>query len=635
MIKNYPYLKDKDFLIEIDESLVTTQYAQIILLDWNENPIQNIEGKIIGGNLSIQGDSSVRRTGTLDTFVEDDSYDYYSLNSLFSLNKKIFLEIGIKNTTQKYQDYPIIWFPQGYFLITGLSLQHSLTGTTINLSLKDKMALLNGDCGGTIPAAVTFNEKDDYAEEREEVELTKVTIYQIIYELVNHFGEIPISKILINDVPLQIRQVMKWIGDTPLYQYIQMKDGKESYTYDIKTHPEISSSPMKTFQYGDDVGYIYTDFVFPDELVSEPGQSVCDILDKIKNVLGNYEYFFDIWGNFVFQEKKNYLNTRQNTIQLQLLKNENYLIQMKEGLSVYKFKNSKLIQSISNTPKYENIKNDFIVWGVKKTTDGTEWPIRYHLAIDEKPPLRNKPVTLYLYDDKYGTPKANIKQIAGSTKKEITVADWRTELYIQGLENPSIVTPYYLELDNEWRKMYDLEKQDFKPEFIERPYELDYFLDFIDTDSKLGEYSIQNIGRRTLVLNDKSINCLFEPEIPNVVFINGSEDKEKAEQDRNNYYAKGENWTQVSGEVYNHLAIGGSLNSAFVAVRDLLYQRTNYNEQIQISLVPIFHLEPNTRITVVDDESSTSGDFIINSITIPLDVGAMMSINATKALEKI
>lgn len=635
MIKNYPYLKDKDFLIEIDESLVTTQYAQIILLDWNENPIQNIEGKIIGGNLSIQGDSSVRRTGTLDTFVENDSYDYYSLNSLFSLNKKIFLEIGIKNNTQKYQDYPIIWFPQGYFLITGLSLQHSLTGTTINLSLKDKMALLNGDCGGTIPAAVTFNEKDDYAEEREEVELTKVTIYQIIYELVNHFGEIPISKILINDVPLQIRQVMKWIGDTPLYQYIQMKDGKESYTYDIKTHPEISSSPMKTFQYGDDVGYIYTDFVFPDELVSEPGQSVCDILDKIKNVLGNYEYFFDIWGNFVFQEKKNYLNTRQNTIQLQLLKNENYLIQMKEGLSVYKFKNSKLIQSISNTPKYENIKNDFIVWGVKKTTDGAEWPIRYHLAIDEKPPLRNKPVTLYLYDDKYGTPKANIKQIAGSTKKEITVTDWRTELYVQGLENPSIVTPYYLELDNEWRKMYDLEKQDFKPDFVERPYELDYFLDFIDTDSKLGEYSIQNIGRRTLVLNDKSINCLFEPEIPNVVFINGSEDKEKAEQDRNNYYAKGENWTQVSGEVYEHLAIGGSLNSAFVAVRDLLYQRTNYNEQIQISLVPIFHLEPNTRITVVDDESSTSGDFIINSITIPLDVGAMMSINATKALEKI
>jgi hypothetical protein len=49
-------------------------------------------------------------------------------------------------------------------------------------------------------------------------------------------------------------------------------------------------------------------------LVGEAGQSVCDILDKIKNTLGNFEYFFDLYGNFVFQEKKNYLNTRQTTI---------------------------------------------------------------------------------------------------------------------------------------------------------------------------------------------------------------------------------------------------------------------------------------------------------------------------------
>jgi hypothetical protein len=58
---------------------------------------------------------------------------------------------------------------------------------------------------------------------------------------------------------------------------------------------------------------------------------------------------------------------------------------MKEGMVAYKFDNSKLIVSISNTPKYDNIKNDFIVWGTKKSLDGLEIPIRYHLAIDDKP----------------------------------------------------------------------------------------------------------------------------------------------------------------------------------------------------------------------------------------------------------
>jgi hypothetical protein len=60
---------------------------------------------------------------------------------------------------------------------------------------------------------------------------------------------------------------------------------------------------------GMDIGYIYTDFTYPGELIGDAGDTVCDILDTIKSTLGNYEYFYDIDGNFVFQEIKNYLNT--------------------------------------------------------------------------------------------------------------------------------------------------------------------------------------------------------------------------------------------------------------------------------------------------------------------------------------
>jgi len=55
-----------------------------------------------------------------------------------------------------------------------------------------------------------------------------------------------------------------------------------------------------TYESGQDVGYIYTDFVYPDELIGDAGNTVCNILDKIKNTLGNYEYFYDLDGNFVF-----------------------------------------------------------------------------------------------------------------------------------------------------------------------------------------------------------------------------------------------------------------------------------------------------------------------------------------------
>jgi hypothetical protein len=93
--------------------LVLSQYAKITLLNWAEQPLYSIQGRITGGSIQINGDSAIRRTCSLNSFVEDDKYDYKSLDSIFSLNKKVFIEIGVTNTTDKYLEYPIIWFPQG------------------------------------------------------------------------------------------------------------------------------------------------------------------------------------------------------------------------------------------------------------------------------------------------------------------------------------------------------------------------------------------------------------------------------------------------------------------------------------------------------------------------------------------
>ena len=70
-------------------------------------------------------------------------------------------------------------------------------------------------------------------------------------------------------------------------------------------------------------------------------------------------------------------------------------------------------------------------------------------------------------------------------------------------------------------------------------------------------------------------------------------------------------------------------------MKDLLYQYTNYNETISLSTLPVYYLDTNVRITVKDTESGIDGDYMVDSISIPLDSSSLMNINATKAWEKL
>ena len=46
----------------------------------------------------------------------------------------------------------------------------------------------------------------------------------------------------------------------------------------------------------DDVGYMETDFTFPGELTFNAGNTVVNLLDRIIEILGNYEYFYNLQG---------------------------------------------------------------------------------------------------------------------------------------------------------------------------------------------------------------------------------------------------------------------------------------------------------------------------------------------------
>ena len=94
------------------------------------------------------------------------------------------------------------------YVINEASTSRGNNGTTINLQVKDKMCLLNGECGGTIPAATQFDQYETI-DEKGMYKIEKPLISQIIRELVNHFGGEQIGKIIISDIDNRLKTVMK------------------------------------------------------------------------------------------------------------------------------------------------------------------------------------------------------------------------------------------------------------------------------------------------------------------------------------------------------------------------------------------------------------------------------------------
>ena len=399
MRKTYKYLQDsyynninettarQNFLTQINHFLNQKQYVKITLLDWNENPLKEISGETTSGSIAKDGSSSMRTTGNLSATFSGGEYSVEDANVDFAINKKVFIEIGIKNYSRtEYTEYPILWFPQGVFFIGSFNASSSTSGgVNISISLKDKMAGLNGDVGGKFSSTTILDEVDTQDENGDEI-TEKVKLYNLIQELVNHFGGEPLNNIVIEDVDLRIRRIMKWTGNNPLWMKRDQSTSDSSLSWMCTLDQPADEAGWRKFTNGDDVGYIYDDFYYTSELTAAPGDSVCTILDKIKSYLGNYEYFYDVFGVFHFREIKNYLNNSQVKSLLEDMNKNDYLVETSTSKSAFNFSDDNNIVSMTVTPSYENVKNDYVIQG-KRTVQGTDitYPVMYHLAIDKKP----------------------------------------------------------------------------------------------------------------------------------------------------------------------------------------------------------------------------------------------------------
>lgn len=187
-------LLDKDFLLKLDQHRHRTTHIRIVSLNLEEDPVAEITGNVVSGNISIDGSSAVRRTCNLSLVTEANR-----INELdWALYTKFKVYIGLENhIDSRYDD--LIWFPQGTFVICSFSSNLNSSGYSINISGKDKMCLLNGDVGGQLFAAHEFS--TIYTTHKDgTITKDKIPIKTIIRDCIHTYAQEPYSNIIINDL---------------------------------------------------------------------------------------------------------------------------------------------------------------------------------------------------------------------------------------------------------------------------------------------------------------------------------------------------------------------------------------------------------------------------------------------------
>lgn len=705
----------KEFLVELDHVQSKTIYARITALTNNELPVETIEGRITQGSVNLDGASAVRRTCSLTMIATNfDYHDYY-----WGLNTKFKLEVGVENVINPM--YPdIIWFKQGIFLISSFSISHATNNFTIQLQGKDKMCQLNGEIGGTLTASIDFGvmEKEDATKV---IHMIKLPIKDIIRNIVHQYAGEPLHNIIINDIDDYGFELLEYRYDLPLYLYrrtnsnlfenilldgtkecwLKRSDGSpleyktlatlgtEHLDMLVDSLSGVSDPVPVTFEVASDntyyiakikdgqtAGYRLTDLTYPGDLIGNVGESVTSVLDKIKNMLGEFEYFYNVDGRFVFQRKQSFINTLWSP-QRDTSENANYI----ESLALsstrqYSFTGHDLISAFSNQPNLLNVRNDYSVWGQRTTSSGGTIAIHMRYAIDEKPKeytaitVEMNNAQLWDYNKRYnmlvlGQNSVTYRATTGPYRTEgsIIYCDWREIIYRMAVDYykyghilddftqrvidanseiyPYGVTgyeQYYTDLYTFWRsELYDPlvpsddyygssagEKFGWKKVVYECPEKLNFWFDFLDSSGELAQFSVKNIGSRPKSINDTNIKSIYFRETPDIVFVKA-----------------GESYVNLSGYKYiqytadEMFAISGQGKSAKDKLDELLYAHGYCSESVNITTIPIYHLEPNTRIYIYDEKTNIDGDYIVSQLSIPLTYNGTMSITATKAAETL
>ena len=197
---------------------------------------------------------------------------------------------------------------------------------------------------------------------------------------------------------------------------------------------------------------------------------------------------------------------------------------------------------------------------------------------------------------------------------------------------------YYRDMMGFWRELYappeeEVEGCEYDPDtrwnvnIKENQDLLPFWFDFLDT-GELMQFSTRLIGDRIKVVSDDKVNSVYYRYTPAIIFT----DDQTAEGASTAFTGYRHFSLPNSSQMFAKSAQG---KSAKDVIDNLLYQHGYCSSSITINCVPIYYLQPNTRIRIEDEESGIRGDYIINRLSIPLTYNGTMNINATMAPQRL
>lgn len=586
----------------------------------------------------------------------------------WGLKTKFKLEIGLTNDfNPTYPD--IIWFPQGMYVITSFNTSQSANNYSISVTGKDKMCLLNGELGGHLPASIDFG-TEEIVQEDGTVLVNKIPVKKIIREALHTYALEPYHNIIINNLDGAGLELLEYRGEDPLYLMYDMtqqaftniyrkpvkcyiKNGSISNLDEIEhmnmmdkmiaeRGAEVILSPddetvykVAKIEFGMAAGYRITELTYSGDLISSIGEALTAILDKIKGMLGEFEYFYDLQGRFVFQKKKTYINQPFNNEQNN--DDDRFIDNFAYGDKIaYKFDGGNLITSFQNSPNLTNLRNDYSIWGVRKALSGSSEGIPVHLryAIDIKPEKYTS-ISGTLYSADKVDWRELIYRMAEDYYKhnqeddfaqKIAEANSALGLYLNGSTG---YEQYYVDIFSFWRELYNPDNAEWKegwsPTISNSPDLLNFWFDFLES-GELDQFSVSAIGDRTKVINDNNVKSIYFRDVPEVLYINNPDEEIELIKSSNYYH-----FTRLYNLPKTLFSISAQGKSAYDELENLLYQHSYCSESVTIQSIPVYYLEPNTRIYIKDESSNIDGEYIISRLTLPLTYNGTMSISATKA----
>ena len=185
---------------------------------------------------------------------------------------------------------------------------------------------------------------------------------------------------------------------------------------------------------------------------------------------------------------------------------------------------------------------------------------------------------------------------------------------------------YFLSVN--WKINGDASKDGWNMQVIESPASLNFWFDFLDadTDSDFARYSVPIIGDRAKSVNDDMVKAIYFREVPNTIFTQSLSDTE---------HKSGYTYMQYQESMSGLFNISSQGKCAIDVMEEWLNNYVYATESVSITTVPIYHLQPNTRVKVMDMESKINGDYIVSRISIPLTYNGTMSITATKVADRV